>query len=47
MSKTYRGYAEVEDWGWRSARRQHKRKSEVEWRKQAERDIEEMEQNNE
>lgn len=37
MSKTYRSWAEVEDWGLgREFRRPHKRKSNLEWKKEAE-----------
>lgn len=48
MSKSYRGWAEVEDWNiHRAFRRSAKRKQEIEWRKQALEDIEQQEQDNE
>jgi hypothetical protein len=48
VSKTYRGWAEVEDWNiGRHFRRPHKRKSEDEARKQIKQEIEDMEQGNE
>ena len=34
MSKSYRGWAELEDWPHRAARRQHKRKTEQDWKKE-------------
>lgn len=40
MSKSYRGWAELEDWGAREARRQHKRKSEQDWKAEAMAEIE-------
>ena len=48
MSKTFRGWAEVEDWNiHRAFRRPAKRKSEIEWRKSALEEIEEWEQEDE
>ncbi len=34
MSKSYRGWAELEDWPHRVVRRQHKRKAERDWKKE-------------
>lgn len=36
MSKTYRGWAEIEDWSHREFRRQHKRKAKKDWKKEVE-----------
>lgn len=48
MSKSYRGWAEVDDWGIdRAFRRPSKRKQEIEWQKQAAEEIEEWERDNE
>lgn len=45
MSKTYRGWAEIEDWNLgREFRRPSKRKQEIEWRKASLEEIEEWEQ---
>lgn len=48
MSKSYRGWAEVDDWNVdRVFRRSSKRKQEIEWRKAATEEIEEWEQEDE
>lgn len=45
MSKSYKGWAEIEDWNiHRVFRRPSKRKQEIEWRKSALEEIEEWEQ---
>ena len=36
MSKTYRGWTEIEGWGQREIRREYKRKSERDWKREAE-----------
>lgn len=43
MSKTYRGWAEIDDWGsGREFRRPHKRKSELSWKQEALKEMEEV-----
>lgn len=41
MSKSYRGWAELEDWPHRVARRQHKRKAEQDWKREVEEEMSE------
>lgn len=48
MSKTFRGWAEIEDWNiHRVFRRPNKRKQEIKWREESRQELEEMEQDNE
>lgn len=48
MAKTWRGWAEIEDWHkGRQFRRPSKRKNEIEWRKSALEDMEDWEQEDE
>lgn len=39
MSKTYGGWAEIEDWPHRESRRQHKRKAKKDWKKEVEEEM--------